>query len=866
MNRLNPIENSRFIALLVALLLVTVTTLFAVQIVDAESTNGRTTTELTNNFDCTSVAEISEAECSALVDLYESAGGADWADQTNWLQSNTPCDWAGITCIANPRGTPSRTVSEIKLDANQLTGQIPDTVSELTNLTKLDLCCNQLTNPIPESIGALTQLVELNLAYNSLDGNLPDSIGNLSELRILQVDGNELIGDIPESFANLTPIFSLGLDFNSFWVSDPTLLDYLEENDPEWDLTQTVPPADLQAVSGSTTEVQLTWSAIVYTANEGFYEVSYATDPSGPFTIHGQTASKTETSYTVDELAAGTTYYLRVRTYTAPHEGDSDQVSWDDQQNGIYSAYSEMASTATKALPTATFTSTPVPTPTIQPTSTPTPMPTPTPTTPPTGTGGDAYETDESCAQAKSIAADGAPQDHTFHVAGDTDWVRFDAIDGTKYRIEVHIPIGSDADVDMNIKQACENAPDQTWQESFAPGIRLDVTGPATGELYLQFSNEDETVAGDDVSYHVSVRPLHEDLSGALIIVAGRLELNDSLQDNIHNVTNRVYEHFEPALTRDNIHYLATDPTVPGYDSEATTANLRSAIVDWAKERIGPDNALTIYMMDHGDVDEFFIDEVNDERVTPAQLDAWLTQLETAVPGVPINVIIEACNTGTFIAGTESISKPGRTIITSTNEVNLAYASENGAYFSDHFLTALAQGNHLFGSFWQANEAVHNISTFQKPWIDANGNQIPNEEADFALARQRSTAPNRGFSSDPWPPYIPDASLPDDIVNRRGTIQAIVLDNERVDQVWAVIYPPTYTPPPSSRELVPEIQPTILLQSQGNGVYAAEYPGFDEAGTYRIVIHAEDEDDLLARPVTLEMQNGSSVLLPLIVR
>ena len=49
-------------------------------------------------FSCSSVTEIPEAECDALVALYTSTNGATWADNTGWLVTDTPCSWYGVTC------------------------------------------------------------------------------------------------------------------------------------------------------------------------------------------------------------------------------------------------------------------------------------------------------------------------------------------------------------------------------------------------------------------------------------------------------------------------------------------------------------------------------------------------------------------------------------------------------------------------------------------------------------------------------------------------------------------------------------------------------------------------------------------------
>ncbi|MCL2503421.1 MAG: cell wall-binding repeat-containing protein, partial [Coriobacteriia bacterium] len=48
----------------------------------------------------------------------------------------------------------------------------------------------------------------------------------------------------------------------------------------------------------------------------------------------------------------------------------------------------------------------------------------------------DAYEPDDTAVQAKTITTNGVPQEHTFHLSGDVDWVKFDAVAGNTYVIE----------------------------------------------------------------------------------------------------------------------------------------------------------------------------------------------------------------------------------------------------------------------------------------------------------------------------------------------------------------------------------------------------------------------------------------------
>ena len=51
---------------------------------------------------------------------------------------------------------------------------------------------------------------------------------------------------------------------------------------------------------------------------------------------------------------------------------------------------------------------------------------------------GDEYEDDDETSRASTIPATGAPQAHTFHDAGDQDWVRFSAQPGVIYTLETY--------------------------------------------------------------------------------------------------------------------------------------------------------------------------------------------------------------------------------------------------------------------------------------------------------------------------------------------------------------------------------------------------------------------------------------------
>ena len=47
------------------------------------------------SYDCMSQAEIPQAECTALVDLYNATAGDSWHDNTGW-GTGLPSSWTGV--------------------------------------------------------------------------------------------------------------------------------------------------------------------------------------------------------------------------------------------------------------------------------------------------------------------------------------------------------------------------------------------------------------------------------------------------------------------------------------------------------------------------------------------------------------------------------------------------------------------------------------------------------------------------------------------------------------------------------------------------------------------------------------------------
>lgn len=488
--------------------------------------------------------------------------------------------------------------------------------------------------------------------------------------------------------------------------------------------------------------------------------------------------------------------------------------------------------------------------------------------TPPPAAPGDVYEPDNNCLQARPIITTGIVQPHSFHAYADIDWITFNAVSGTTYLIQGQVPPDSAADLSAELYDSCNGTLLAEQDHTFAAGFSLEFTPAVDGPLYLHLAHHDPNVFGENVVYQLAVRALADEARpGAVIIVGGRLTYNDSLQNNIYYVASGVRQLFiNHDYNDDRIMYLAADPTTPHADQVATAANLAQAITVWAVSRVDADRALTLYLVDHGVVDRFYLDKPNGEWITPAQLDGWLSQLEAAVPGVKINVIIEACHSGSFITAAETLSKPGRVIITSTDAANLARASAQGAVFSDYFLNMLAAGSSLYQSFNEARWMVQSAYPTQSAWLDDDGDGVFNEALDGQQAAQRGFNYAGTLSGDSWSPYIVQALGPEGLIFRNGALRAEVRDDIAVEKVWAEFYPPSYVPPEVEETWVVETVITQTLTAVTGDWYVGTYTGFEEPGIYRVVVHAQDVDGYAARPVAVEVQVGWRVHLPLVIR
>ena len=157
-------------------------------------------------------------EQAALIALYDATAGTNWTNNTNWRTDAPIGTWHGVTTDADG------SVTHLDLTYNNLSGQLPGAIGQLTGLQQLWLSTNQLTGDIPSEIGNLTQLKMLDLSSNQLSGAIPSQLGNLTSLSELLLSYNELSGSIPSELGNMAQMGSMSLEGNQLTGNIPSQL------------------------------------------------------------------------------------------------------------------------------------------------------------------------------------------------------------------------------------------------------------------------------------------------------------------------------------------------------------------------------------------------------------------------------------------------------------------------------------------------------------------------------------------------------------------------------------------------------------------------------------------------------------------
>ncbi|XP_061368907.1 probable inactive leucine-rich repeat receptor kinase XIAO [Gastrolobium bilobum] len=148
-----------------------------------------------------------------------------WSCLASWNFTIDPCSVprrtyfiCGFTCTHD-----STRINQITLDPAGYSGSLTPLISQLTNLTTLDLSDNSFYGPIPSSLSSLSNLQTLTLRSNSFTGSIPLSITTIKSLESLDLSHNSLSGSLPNSMNSLSNLRRIDLSFNKLTGSLPKL-------------------------------------------------------------------------------------------------------------------------------------------------------------------------------------------------------------------------------------------------------------------------------------------------------------------------------------------------------------------------------------------------------------------------------------------------------------------------------------------------------------------------------------------------------------------------------------------------------------------------------------------------------------------
>lgn len=332
------------------------------------------------------------------------------------------------------------------------------------------------------------------------------------------------------------------------------------------------------------------------------------------------------------------------------------------------------------------------------------------------------------------------------------------------------------------------------------------------------------------------------DSAGKAIIIAGS-RADDNVWSSTSYMASFAYQTLKyRGFSDDNIYLLSGgDPEIDHTDAEATIENVRYAFETFAKNTTD----LTVFLVDHGEADKdakawFRLNP--DETLAATDLDILLDGVQTAE--CKVTLIIDCCNSGSFLSALTPPSNKKRIVIASTGTTTPTYFIAGGMIsFSQSFFSSVYAGYDVLSAFEAAASAM---SSFQTPMFDDNGDGSYNKDNDGAIAENTYIGAEDlgGFER----PVI-GKICPNQIIESgtQATIWAAdITGNYDIANVWAVVIPPTYAPDPDDPVVdLPEFELTYnSKQKQWVGVYE----GFTESGTYAVMIYAQDIWETVSAP------------------
>jgi len=151
-----------------------------------------------------------DEEFEILKKIYNATNGDSWTNSWDISVNNVnTTSWFGVSIKEGH-------VVSLNLFNNNLSGVIPEDITDLSELKILALNNNNISGSIPSSINLLTNLETLDFNSNKLSGLIPTNISDLENLKKFAIGNNNFTGSIPSVLSDFITLEYLDISSNSF--------------------------------------------------------------------------------------------------------------------------------------------------------------------------------------------------------------------------------------------------------------------------------------------------------------------------------------------------------------------------------------------------------------------------------------------------------------------------------------------------------------------------------------------------------------------------------------------------------------------------------------------------------------------------